>query len=194
MDLALIPEVLSESDSCSEGRLLSKQDSTLVYLFSASFWKRSGILGAQGRGERAYPQAAPPRRPVNGRDSARRAVITVVGVSSGVSPELTVSYTCEFILKRGQRPDSTAPGTQGSLRNVSVGAENHPGYNPHRVSQALTHVGSPPWVGKDCGSRVELPSTGEFRGLGFAQMVLRGCDNEEGQDRGPGLVFKSADD
>lgn len=93
VDPALIPEVLSESDSCSEGRLLSKQDSTLVYLVSASFWKRNGILGAQGQGEHAYPRAAPPWCPVNGRDSVLLAVIAVVVTSSGVSPELTLSLT-----------------------------------------------------------------------------------------------------
>lgn len=62
------------------------------------------------------------------------------------------------------------------------------------VSRALTRARSPPWVGKDCESRVKLPSTDEFWGPGCAQMVLRGCDNEEGQDRGLGLVFKSAED
>lgn len=45
VDPASIPEVLSESplpselDSCSEGQLLSKQDSTFIYLVSSSFWK-----------------------------------------------------------------------------------------------------------------------------------------------------------
>lgn len=124
------------------------RDSTLVHLVSASFWKRSGTLGAQGwRGAR-LPPAAPLRRPVNGV-TLRRVVITVGVSSSGVSPGVTLAHTYEFILKSGQRPESTAPGAQGPIRNVPVGAENHPGNNAHGGLPGTDACAQPPvgWEG-----------------------------------------------
>lgn len=61
------------------------------------------------------------------------------------------------------------------------------------VSRALVPAGSPPWVGKDHGPMSSFQEQ-EFWGPGCAQMVLRGCDDQVGQDRGLGLVFTSAED
>ena len=181
VDPALIPEVLSESDSCSEGRLLSKQDSTLVYLVSASFWSEAEFWEPGPGEEHAYPREAP-RHLLCCRDCApgghhcRRHEVR--------SPGLTLLLRSVSLFLKVDRAQFLAPKGPSEiylLEQKITPVTMHTG-----VSRALAPAGSPPWAGKDCGPRVELPGTGEFWGPGCAQMVLRGCDDQGGPGQGPG--------